>query len=58
MRIKFYLEILRGRDHLNDLGIDSRIIQICSIKSVLQDIDMKVCIGFIWLRTGTSVGHF
>jgi hypothetical protein len=27
MRIIFWLESLRGRDHLEDLGIDGRILQ-------------------------------
>jgi len=39
------------RDHLGHLGRDGTIL-----KMILKKHDMRVRIGFIWLRTGTSGG--
>jgi hypothetical protein len=44
--IKNWCKSLKGRDHLEDLDVDGRII--------LQLIFVQVWNGFIWLRTGTS----
>jgi hypothetical protein len=43
----FWLENLRGRDHLKELRVDGKIT---------SKYDGKVWIGFIWLRIGTSGG--
>jgi hypothetical protein len=48
----FWFEILKGRDHLEDLGIDGRII----VERILWKFGGKVWTGFIWLRLGTSGG--
>jgi hypothetical protein len=42
---------LKGRDHLEDLGEDGRILQLISGKQ-----SGKVWIGFVWLRAGTRCG--
>jgi hypothetical protein len=44
------LEILKGIDHLEDLGIDGKII----LKLILRKQGGKVWTGFVWLRIGTS----
>jgi hypothetical protein len=41
---------LEGSNHLEDLGIDGKIILV---KWILIN---KIVRGFIWLRTGTRVG--
>jgi len=41
---------LRGRDQVEDLGIDGRIISI----QILKKYDGRSWTGFIWLRIGTS----
>jgi hypothetical protein len=46
------LENLKGRDHLENLGVDWKII----FKWVLWKYDVKVWNGFIWLRIGISFG--
>jgi hypothetical protein len=43
---------LRARGHLNDVGLDGRII----LKEILMEICWGVWTGFIWLRLGTSDG--
>jgi hypothetical protein len=42
---KFWLEVLKGRDYKEDLGVDGRII----LKSWGNGV-LGVWIGFIWLR--------
>jgi hypothetical protein len=45
-------ENLKEREHLDDLGVDGRILKCISEKQ-----DGKAWTGLIWLRTGTS-GRF
>jgi hypothetical protein len=52
MRSIFWLGTLKGRDHLEDLGKDGKII----LEWILGKLDGKMLIGCIWLRTGTSGG--
>jgi hypothetical protein len=47
-REKSGLESLKGRDKLEDTGIDGRII----LKCILRKNDLGVWIGFIWRRIG------
>jgi hypothetical protein len=46
------LENLKGQDHLEDLGIDEKLI----LEWILKKLGGKVWTGFIWLRIGTSGG--
>jgi hypothetical protein len=46
------LENLKGRDHLEDLGVDGRIV----LKWILGNWGYMVYIGFIWLRMGIGGG--
>ena len=41
---------LRERDHVEDLGIDERIISL----QILKKYDGRIWTGLIWLRIGTS----
>jgi hypothetical protein len=50
MHTKFWLGNLRGRDYLEELGIDRRMI----LKWILGKWGCWVWIGFIWLRIGTG----
>jgi hypothetical protein len=43
---------VRGRKHLEDLGVDGRIILRC----VLKKKGVRVWTGFIWLKIGISGG--
>jgi hypothetical protein len=52
MLLIFWLENLKGRDHLKDLGIDSKII----LEQILGKRGWGVWTGFMWLRIGTSGG--
>jgi hypothetical protein len=52
MCTKFWPEILKGRDHLADVGVDGRII----FEWILEKLDGKVWTGYIWLMTGISGG--
>jgi hypothetical protein len=52
MCTKFLLESLKGRDHLEDTGVDGRRI----LKWISRKWGFKVWLGFIWFKTGTSGG--
>jgi hypothetical protein len=52
MYIQLWSESPKGRDHLEDLGVDGRKI----LKSILEKYGEKLRTGCIWLRTGTSNG--
>jgi hypothetical protein len=52
MRIRFWLENLKGIDHLKDLGVDGKIILEC----ILGKQCGKLYSRCIWLRIGTSGG--
>jgi hypothetical protein len=54
MQTTFWLGNLKGRDHLEDLGIDGRII----FEWTLGKFGGRVCTGCIWLRIGPVVGSF
>ena len=43
-----------GRNHLEDPGVDRRIILI----RIIRKWDLRVWTGLIWLRIGTGCGHF
>jgi hypothetical protein len=49
MHTKYWMENLKGRDHLEALGIDERI----KLKWILAKYGGKVWSGCIWLRIGT-----
>jgi hypothetical protein len=51
---KILVRNLKGRDHLEDLGVDRKIILIW----ILGENSGKVWTGCIWLRTETSSGLF
>jgi hypothetical protein len=48
----FWLENLKGRAHLEDLGVDERIL----LQWILRKKVGKTCTGFISPRTGISGG--
>jgi hypothetical protein len=52
MHTVFWLENLKGRNRLEDLGVDGRIILECIIDKHVRE----VWTGFIWLRIVTSGG--
>jgi hypothetical protein len=52
MPTKFQSENLKGRDHLEDLGVEGKIL----LERILGTLGGKVLAGCIWLRTGTSGG--
>ena len=45
--------ILRERDHLEDLGVDGRII----LRWILRKWNGDAWARLVWLRTGTGGGH-
>jgi hypothetical protein len=49
----FWWENLRERDHLEDPGVDGRII----LKWIFKKWDVGLWTGLIWVRLGTSGGH-
>jgi hypothetical protein len=51
MHAKFWSEKLNRRDHLEDLGIDGRIL-----KSILKKWDVRVWTRFIQLRIAAGGG--
>jgi hypothetical protein len=48
----FWLENLKGRDHVEDKEADRKII----LEWIFRKLDGKLWTGFICLRLGTSVG--
>jgi hypothetical protein len=48
----FWLGKPRERDHMEDLGVDERMILQCMLNKSFG----KVWTGLIWLRLGTSGG--
>jgi hypothetical protein len=48
----FWLEILRERDHLEDPGVDGRII----LRWIFMKWDVEVWTESIWLRIGRGGG--
>ena len=44
---------VRERDHLEDLGVDGKII----LRWIFRKWDVEVWTGLIWLRIGTGGGH-
>ena len=49
----FWSGNVRERDHLEDPGIDGRII----LRWIITKWDVGVWTGLIWLRIGTGGGH-
>jgi len=49
----FWCGNLRERDHLENPGVDGRII----LRWIFRKWDLGVWTGSIWLRTGNSGGH-
>jgi hypothetical protein len=52
VRTRFWLGDLRERDHLEDLGVDGRIL-----KWIVQKWDEELWSGLIWLRIGKGGGR-
>jgi hypothetical protein len=50
MHTRFYSGNLKGRDRLGDLDVHERMI----LKLMLEEQNVKVWTGFIWLRIGSS----
>jgi hypothetical protein len=48
----FWWENMKERGHVEDLGIDGRIL----LKCMLRKHDAKSCTGFGWLKIYTSGG--
>jgi hypothetical protein len=54
MHTRFWLENLKRRDKLKDLGVDERL----TLELILGKWGGRVVTGFIWLRIGTIAGSF
>jgi hypothetical protein len=52
MHIGFWWGNLRKRSHLEDLGVDGRIISKC----VFKKWDVEAWTGLLWLRVGAGDG--
>jgi hypothetical protein len=52
MHTEVWLESLKGRDNMEGLGIDERIL----LEWILVKWGGKVWTGFIWIRIGTAGG--
>ena len=50
----FWLGNLRERDHLENSGVDGRII----LRLIFRKWDVGVWTGSSWLRIGAAVRHF
>jgi len=48
-----YSVLVRERDHLEDPGVDGRII----MRWIFRNLDVGEWTGLIWLRIGTGGGH-
>jgi len=54
VRTGFWWEELREIDHLEDLGVEVRLL----LKWISKKFDGLAWTGFIWLRIGTNDGLF
>jgi len=61
MHTKLWLDNLKGRDHLEQLGIDGGMMMMMMMMMTEWSLEKqggKAWTGFIWLRIGTSGRHF